>query len=132
LYEKNRKRPSILGKVIVAKPKSYQGGLGLLKNIILQTCQQFITEVLDFFKEGKTVSLVEMEKGLKRSSDKFLRKIINTYLEEIDHQIAEDKAGRKQKGLLVELINEERTVYTRFGALIYFRLYYFDKRKKRS
>jgi len=101
-----------------------------LKSIILQVCQQFITEVLDFFKEGKAVSLAEMEKGLKESSDKFLREMIKTYLEETDRQIIEDKAGRKQKGLVVERRNEERTVYTRFGPLTYYRSYYFDKRKE--
>lgn len=56
-----------------------------------------------------------MEKGLKESSDKFLRDVIKMYLEEADRQIAEDKLGRKQKGLVVERRNEERTVYTRFG-----------------
>lgn len=101
-----------------------------MNNIILQVCQQFITEVMDYFKEGKAVSLAEMEKGLKENSDKFLRDIIKTYLEETDRQIAADKAGRRQKGLVVERRNEERTVYTRFGALTYFRAYYIDKRKK--
>ena len=102
-----------------------------MNNIIQQICQQFITEVLNFFNEGKAVSLAEMEKGLKVSSDKFLREVIKTYLEEIDRQIAEDKAGRKQKGLVVERRNEERTVYTRFGELTYSRSYYYDKRKER-
>lgn len=101
-----------------------------MDNIILQVCQQFITEVIDFFKTGKAVTLAEMEKGLKQSSDKFLRDIIKTYLEETDRQIAEDKIGRKQEGLIVERRKEERTVYTRFGGLTYTRSYYFDKQKK--
>jgi len=101
-----------------------------LNSIILQVCQQFITEVLDFFKEGKAVSLAEIEKDLKGSSDKFLREVIKTYLEETDRQIVEDKAGRKRKGLVVERRNEERTVYTRFGPLTYARTYYFDKKKE--
>jgi hypothetical protein len=85
---------------------------------------------MEFFKEGKAVSLAEMEKGLKVSSDKFLREVIKNYLEETDRQIAADKAGRKQKGLVVERRNEERTVYTIFGPLTYSRSYYFDKRKE--
>ncbi|MHB1043953.1 MAG: ISLre2 family transposase [Eubacteriales bacterium] len=101
-----------------------------MNNIILQVCHQFITEVLDFFKEGKAVDLAEMEKGLKESGDKFLREVIKTYLEEADRQIAEDKAGRKQKGLIVERRNEERTVYTKFGALTYSRSYYYNKKKE--
>lgn len=101
-----------------------------MNNIILQVCQQFIIEVMDFFKAGKAVSLAEMEKELKKSSDKFLRDIIKTYLEETDRRIAADKAGRRQKGLVVERKNEGRTVYTRFGTLAYSRTYYFDKRKE--
>lgn len=93
-------------------------------------CHQFIIEVVEFFKEGKAVCLAEMEKGLKESSDKFIRDIIKAYLEETDRQIAEDKAGRKQKGLVVERRNEERTVYTRFGGLTYSRSYYFNKKKE--
>lgn len=102
-----------------------------MNNIILQVCQEFITEVLGFFQGGKTVSLAEIEKDLKGRSDTFLREIIKVYLEEIDRQIAEDKAGRKQKGIVVERRNEERTVYTKFGPLTYKRTYYFNKRKKK-
>ncbi|MEW6663509.1 MAG: hypothetical protein ACOY9Y_04655 [Bacillota bacterium] len=65
-----------------------------MNSIILQVCQQFITEVLDFFKEGNAVSLAAMEKVLKGSSDKFLREVIKAYLEETDREILEDKAGR--------------------------------------
>jgi hypothetical protein len=101
-----------------------------LNRIILHACQKFITEVVDFFREGKAVSLAEIEKELKESSDKFLRDMIKSYLEETDRQIAEDKASRKQKGLVVERRNEERTIYTRFGALTYTRSYYYDKQKK--
>lgn len=101
-----------------------------MNKIILQVCQKFITEVIDFFKAGKAVNLAEMEKGLKESSDKFLRDIIKTYLEETDRQIMEDKIGRKQKGLIVERRKEERTIYTKFGGLTHSRSYYFDKQKK--
>lgn len=100
-----------------------------MNSIILQVSQQFITEVMEFFQEGKAKSLSEMEKGLKVSSDKFLREVMKTYLEEIDREIAADKVGRKQKGLVVERRNEERTVYTGFGPITYSRSYYYDKRK---
>ncbi|MDH7479383.1 MAG: ISLre2 family transposase, partial [Syntrophomonadaceae bacterium] len=64
-----------------------------MNRIILHACQKFITEVVDFFREGKAVSLAEIEKELKESSDKFLRDMIKSYLEETDRQIAEDKAS---------------------------------------
>ncbi len=101
-----------------------------MRNIILQVCQQFITEVVGFFKDERIVTLAEMENGLKESSDKFIRDVIKTYLEETDRQIASDKIGRKQKGLVVERRNEERTVYTKFGALTYTRSYYYDRQKE--
>lgn len=101
-----------------------------MNSIILQVCEQFITEVMEFFQEGKAKSLPEMEKELKTSSDKFLREVIKTYLEEVDRGIATDKAGRKQKGLVIERRNDERTIYTGFGQLTYSRSYYYDKRKK--
>lgn len=101
-----------------------------MNNIILQVCQQFITEVMDFFKEDEPITLTSMETGLKQISDRFIRNIIKTYLEEIDHQIKADKKGRKQKGLVVERRDEERTVYTKFGSVTYARSYYFDKREE--
>jgi hypothetical protein len=47
---------------------NHQGRRGLLKDIILQVCQQFITEVADFFKAGKAVNLAEMENSLKKAA----------------------------------------------------------------
>ena len=101
-----------------------------MNNIILQVCHQFITEVMDFFKDGKALDFAGMEKELKESSNKFLREVIKAYLEETDRKIAEDKAGRRQKGLVVERRNEERRVYTRFGELTYSRSYYYNKKKE--
>jgi hypothetical protein len=85
---------------------------------------------MEFFKQGKAISLADMEKELKECSNKFLREVMKTYLEEIDRQIAADKAGRKEKGVVVERRNEARTVYTGFGSITYNRSYYFNKRKK--
>lgn len=101
-----------------------------MNDIILQTCYQFINEVMEFSQKGQAITLAEMENSLKEKSDKFLKNIIKTYLEETDRQIAKDKVGRKQQGLVIERRNEERTVYTRFGPLTYRRSYYYDKQKR--
>jgi len=101
-----------------------------MNNIILQVCQQFITETMDFFMQEKPITLPAMETGLKETSNRFIRNIIKAYLEETDRQITADKKGRKQRGLVVERKDEERTVYTRFGSLTYSRSYYLDKRKQ--
>ena len=42
-------------------------GETLLNSIILQKCEEFITEVLGFFNGGQAVGLAEMEKVLQVS-----------------------------------------------------------------
>lgn len=93
-----RKETSFFGKMKVAKPTPTKKGAVSLNSIILQVCQQFISEVMNFFNTGRAVSLVEIEKGLRENSDKFLREITKFYLEEMDRKIVEDKTGAK-KGL---------------------------------
>jgi len=46
--------------------------------------------------------LNEMGNELKEKTDCYLRNIMKTYLEGLDEAIAEDKAGRKKKGYVVE------------------------------
>ena len=53
--------------------------------IILKKCEKFIQEILEFFSENK---------------------------ETLDKAIAEDKAGRKQKGIIIERKNDKRELYT--------------------
>ena len=95
---------------------------------IQQGCINFIDNVMKYFSEGMK-TFVDLEEGLKEISDEFIRSTIKTYLEEIDKEVAKDKAGRKKRGLVVERRDENRNVFTRFGEVDFKRSYYKDKRE---
>ncbi len=65
-----------------------------------------------------------METYLKQLTHKFILEMIKSYLEALDKAIVEDKAGRKQKGIIIERKNDKRELYTIFGNLIFKRTYF--------
>lgn len=100
-------------------------------NIILQQiCEKFIGEVAQFFSQGKNITLEEMETSLKEKTNEFILEMIKTYLEQLDQAIVEDKAGRKEKGIVIERRNEKREQYLAFGQLAFKRTYFYDKKHK--
>jgi len=98
-----------------------------VNNIIQQICENYISEVLNFFDGEKVRTLDEMETGLREETDCYLRKMIKTYLEGLDKAIAEDKVGRKKKGYVIEQKAIKREIYTQFGNLEFKRRYYKNK-----
>lgn len=98
-----------------------------MNNIIQQICENYITEVLDFFDAGTIRTLDEMEAELKKKTNCYLRNMMKTYLEGLDEAIAEDKTGRKKKGYVVEHKDDRREIYTQFGSLEFNRRYYKNK-----
>jgi len=54
------------------------------------------------FFENKIRGIEEMETYLKQLTHKFILEMIKSYLEALDKAIVEDKAGRKQKGIIIE------------------------------
>ncbi len=95
-----------------------------MNNIIQQICENYISEVLNFFDGEKVRTLDEMETGLREKTDCYLRKMIRIYLEGLDKAIAEDKVGRKKKGYVIEQKAIKREIYTQFGNLEFKRRYY--------
>lgn len=73
-----------------------------MNNIIQQICENYISEILNFFDTDIIRTLDEMETELKKKTDNYIRIMIKTYLEGLDEAIAEDKASRKKKGYVVE------------------------------
>ena len=73
-----------------------------MNNIIQQICEEYISEILDFFDSRTIRTLDEVEVDLKEKTDCYLRQIIKTYFEGLDQAIADDKTGRKKKGYVVE------------------------------
>jgi hypothetical protein len=98
-----------------------------VNNIIQQICENYISEVLDFFDAGTIRTLDEMETELKEKTDSYLRNIMKIYLEGLDEAIAEDKTGRKKKGYVIEQKAVKREIYTQFGNLEFNRRYYNNK-----
>ena len=98
-----------------------------MNTIIQQTCVEFIEKVAKFISGEEVKTLIELEEGIKEISEEFIKGMIKAYLEGIDEAIAEDKAGRRRRGLVVERRDEGRSIYTGFGELTYRRAYFWDK-----
>jgi hypothetical protein len=98
-----------------------------VNNIIQQICENYISEILNFFDTDIIRTLDEMETELKKKTDNYIRIMIKTYLEGLDEAIAEDKASRKKKGYVVEQKAVKREIYTQFGSLEFNRRYYINK-----
>lgn len=101
-----------------------------MNTILQQICENFIGEVAEFFSKDKTLALEEIETTLKTKSDSFILEMIKAYLEQLDQTIVEDKASRKQKGIVVERRGDKREQYLMFGQLSFARTYFYDKRNK--
>ena len=101
-----------------------------MSTILQQICENFIRGVAGFFSQDKVLLLEEMETTLKEKTDAFILEMMQAYLEQLDQEIVDDKAGRKQKGIVVERRNEQRTQYTLFGQLSFNRSYFYDKHNK--
>ena len=98
-----------------------------MNNIIQQICENYISEVLDFFDTGTIRTLDEIETELKEKTDCYLRNMMKIYLEGLDEAIAEDKTGRKKKSYVIEQKAVKREIYTQFGSLEFNRRYYSNK-----
>ncbi len=107
---KNKKNTPLSDKI---NKKPQKGVLPMNTNtIILKKCEKFIQEILEFFSENKIRGIEEMETYLKQLTDKFILGMIKSYLEALDKAMVEDKADRKQKGIIIEQKNDKRELYT--------------------
>ena len=101
-----------------------------MNNIVLQKCEEFISEISDFFYSDSVRKLEEMETTLKEITDRFILSLMTAYLASLDQAIVKDKAGRRKKGIVIEQRNVKREIYTIFGLLIFYRTYFRDKRNQ--
>jgi len=98
-----------------------------VNNIIQQICENYISEILNFFGGNELRKIDEIEKELKEKTDKYLREMMKVYLENIDEAIAQDKTNRVKKGYVIERKSDKREIYTVFGTLEFNRRYYKNK-----
>lgn len=101
-----------------------------MDTILQQICENFIGEIVGFFGQGKALRLEEIETTLKKKTDTFILDMMKAYLEELDRAIVDDKAFRKQKGIVVQRRGDKREQYLTFGPLSFRRTYFYDKRKQ--
>ena len=101
-----------------------------MNTILHQICERFISEVTGFFGQEKVLALEEIETTLKKKTDTFILEMVKAYLEQLDQAIISDKAGRRQKGIVVERRGDKRDQYLLFGQLSFKRTYFYDKRNK--
>ena len=73
-----------------------------MNNIVLQKCEEFISEISDFFYSDSVRKLEEMETTLKEITDRFILSLMTAYLASLDQAIVKDKAGRRKKGIVIE------------------------------
>lgn len=88
-----------------------------MDTILQQICENFIEEIVGFLGQGKALKLEEIETTLKKKTDTFILDMMKAYLEELDRAIVEDKAFRKQKGIVVQRRGDKREQYLTFGPL---------------
>lgn len=98
-----------------------------MDTILQQICEKFIGEVTGFLGQGKMIALAEMETTLKKKTDTFILDMLKAYLETLDQAIVEDKANRKQKGVVVQRRGDKREQYLLFGPLSFSRTYFYNK-----
>lgn len=99
-----------------------------MNTILLQICNNFISEVAEFFSQDKIIALEEMETALKEKTNDFILDMIKTYMEQLNQAIVDDKSNRKKQGFVVERHNDKRELLTKFGHLSFARTYFYDKK----
>jgi hypothetical protein len=112
------------------RQKPITKGGSLVNTILLQKCQEFIDQIINFFAADEIRVIEEMETTLKEYTDSFILEMMSTYLENLDKAIEADKSGRRQKGIVIERKNDKREIFTVFGTMQFSRTYYYDKRQQ--
>lgn len=101
-----------------------------MNTIVQQICENFIKEIINYFGQDRVLALQEIENTLEKKVNSFLLEMAKTYLEQLDRAIVNDKATRRQKGIVIERRNVKREPYLLFGQLSFKRTYFYDKHNK--
>jgi len=99
-----------------------------VKTIIHQICNEFHSNICEFFSGNIAVDLLTAEKEISLCVNETICQLLTAYYEQVDAAIYEDKASRKAAGLTVVRRGDERTVLSRFGEIKYRRTYYRDNK----
>ena len=93
-----------------------------------------IDKIMAKFKGESKISSPSLKQASNKAEEYFVPRIsqvvtelLSAYYEQIDTALLEDRAGRKEAGLVVERKGDPRQVLTRLGSVTYHRTYYHRK-----
>lgn len=99
--------------------------------------EQIIHHVEEFLEKVFTVhayNITDLDataSELKKDSDELSRKILQTIIEEMNQSLREDKATRKEMGLVMKEKDRKRCILTELGEIHFNRDYYYNKNSDR-
>lgn len=100
-----------------------------MKHIIHELAVKMLEEITETVLR-KNLNLSGSIEEIGVLTAKYSLEIMRHLIESADGIQAQDKAGRKKEGLVVERRNDPRTVMTKLGPLTYRRTYYQNQRTK--
>ena len=94
-----------------------------MKEMIAEAVEKLKRNLEEFFAEEEK-TLDEAEQYLGEAISQTVCGLLGAYYEKLDAQLREDKAGRREAGLVVERCGEKREVLSLIGTVRYERTYY--------
>lgn len=94
-----------------------------MKTIVTEIAENFINRIVSLMTEGEK-SFAEIEETAFHEAKSCAAKLMGTYAESVDAEIAADKAGRREMGCSVQRKGDERRLQTLVGEVSYRRTYY--------
>ena len=87
---------------------------------------KFKGEIENFFSQPEA-SIEQAEEYFVPRISQVVTELLSAYYEQVDAALLEDRAGRREAGLVVERKGDPRQVLTRLGSVTYHRTYYQRK-----
>lgn len=98
-----------------------------MEHIIQQIVQDFTIKIQKRFCSEERRNIGILAKDLLCDCKDFTKQLLEVYIAEMNRNIREDKASRKQAGLVLKEKNRKRSVFTSLGEVHFARDYYYDK-----
>ena len=99
-----------------------------MDTIIQQIALELVEKITKIAFETKISDIDALASDVLVECKTAARSIIETISDECNHQIRDDKAGRKALGLVLKEKNRKRSLLTELGELHLQRDYYYDNR----
>ena len=102
---------------------SHKKEVSPVEKIINEVTEKLNREMKEFFS-GREADVGTAERYFGSRIAEAVLELLRAYYEKNDRELLEDKAGRKQAGLVVERRGDKREILTQLGRLEYERTYY--------